>query len=66
MAGLEAVYTAVGGGNPDGATAVGTEGYGQETGSDGVCRASRRATGVIMGVVRIERRPLFRIIVCRI
>ena len=51
MRGFETVETAVGGGDADGTSTVGAEGYREEAGGYGVGGAARGTAGVVIGVV---------------
>ena len=55
MAWFEAVEAAVGGGDADGTSPVGTEGYGEEACGCGVGGAAGGTAGVVMRVVWVER-----------
>lgn len=64
MARLKAVNAAEGGGKADGSTAVGAEGDGNKARANSIGGATRRATGVVARVVRVERCTFSWVVVC--
>ncbi len=64
MGGFEAVETAPGGGEADGAPAVDTVGNGDQAGGNGGGGTARGTAGVVGGVVRVHGGPFDGVVVC--